>query len=73
MICFRDKSFCSLSADCAHKNCERNFNEGEFTAAKKWWDGDNPPVCYTDFDAYWGCFKPAVKPKTRKNKVTSST
>lgn len=47
MICYRDMTFCS--AQCATKDCKRQFDAAQKAAAKKWWGGDGAPVAFSDF------------------------
>jgi hypothetical protein len=59
MLCFKDKSFCSRSAECANKTCDRNFTDELHAQAQRWWDHDpgNAPVAFMDFNLKWGCFQ----------------
>lgn len=59
MICYRDRSWCSFSHVCANEKCHRHFGESELAAARSWWGGDDPPVCFMDLrsprEGYDGC------------------
>lgn len=46
MMCFRDMTFCTYWKDCRYsETCGRKFDKEQEAAAKKWWGGDNPPIC----------------------------
>ncbi len=47
MMCFRDRSFCSMSTLCAKVGCIRNFNREQQEEARKWM-GDDAPVSFSD-------------------------
>ena len=58
-LCFRDLTFCSASARCATKTCDRNFTDDLHEMARKWWshDPDNAPVAFSDLSGRCGMFK----------------
>lgn len=47
MMCFRDQSFCSDSAQCATKECSVKWTSEQQAAARKWWGDDGAPVAFT--------------------------
>lgn len=59
MICFRDRSFCSSSAECANERCSRNFTDRLREEAVRWWGGNSPPpIAWQDFRALDCGFRP---------------
>lgn len=62
MICFRDRSYCSMSDQCATSNekCGRKFTEEDRIAAEKWWAGmeGEPPVAFMNLALDCGMYQP---------------
>ena len=48
MICYRDRSYCSESENCANVGCGRRFTEQDAIAGEKWWGSKDFPVAYMD-------------------------
>lgn len=47
MICYRDKTFCSFWKDCKlGSECHRAYTSEVHKAAERWWNGDDPPICF---------------------------
>ncbi len=44
MICYKDRTFCG--SDCTNTACSRHFGDDDLEAAKKWWDGEKPPIMF---------------------------
>lgn len=64
MLCYRDMTFCS--ADCATKNCPRQFTDKERERSKLWW-GDGPgevPVAFSDFSEHCEMYQPISDPSS---------
>lgn len=55
MMCFHDKSWCTLSDQCARKTCPRNFNEEMKKAAEAWWGKPGAPVQFSPMQGTPGC------------------
>lgn len=49
MICFRDRAFCSHSAECRNEKCSRNLTDTLREQAAVWWREDEVSVAYQDF------------------------
>ena len=45
MICYKDKTFCRESTCANFKTCHRALTEEVKENAKKWWGGDDYPIC----------------------------
>ena len=46
---YRDMTFCPFNEDCKQSpdnggSCQRALTNEVMTAARKWWNGDNPPI-----------------------------
>lgn len=50
MLCFRGMTFCTYWEDCRDsETCHRKFDDVQKAAARKWWGGDDQPICtYVD-------------------------
>ena len=72
MMCFKDKSYCSVSDRCGFKDCDRNFNDEEQRRAKLWWGAQGmkgePPVA---FSSQTWCAEANVIQKELENEVSN--
>jgi hypothetical protein len=56
IMSFRGMTFCR--ADCANKECHRQFDAEQKEAANKWWGGDGAPVAFGDMSSQCETYKP---------------
>jgi hypothetical protein len=46
MISYKDMTFCPFWRDCnKSEECDRPLTLFVIEGAKKWWNGDHPPIC----------------------------
>lgn len=61
MICYKDRSYCSFSDECANKSCDRNFTDADAVALARWWGGKAAPVAYMPMKTANCGYRPAAK------------
>jgi len=62
MICFRGTTFCPFYKDCiGQRICARKLTPEIKTAAKGWWDGNDPPIA--QFAIKPSCHMPITDPE----------
>lgn len=68
MLCYKGRSWCSMSNDCAATDCDRKVTDEVRADATKWWLGfstkpdDGPVFSFMDFSARCGEFQPIETP-----------
>jgi hypothetical protein len=49
MMCFRDRTYCASSTECANNECGRRFTEEDKKAAVAWWGGEDFPLALSPY------------------------
>jgi hypothetical protein len=56
-LCFRDRSYCTMSDFCATEPCDRKVTPEVRAEAVKWWGGEDAPFSLMDLSNMCGSYK----------------
>jgi hypothetical protein len=60
-LCYRDRTWCSASNQCATEDCSRKITPEVQEAAERWWGGPGAPFSLNNFSKGCNSYVPTTQ------------